>query len=91
MVKGLTRRVVVIKSPDPRIFEEAIFLVREDGAGRTGVTNEEILREARDVAESYVREQNGRRLFAKLPPGACALLGAGGTAVLWLLTECFIL
>ena len=30
MIKGVSRRVVVVKSPDPRIFEQAIFIVRED-------------------------------------------------------------
>jgi len=30
MVKGVARRVVVVKSPDPKQFEQAIFLLRED-------------------------------------------------------------
>ena len=30
MVKGVARRVVVVKSPDPKQFEQAIFLLREE-------------------------------------------------------------
>ena len=35
-VKGVARRVVIVSDPDPTVFEEAIFVVREDfGGGRT--------------------------------------------------------
>ena len=30
MVKGITRQVILVKSPDPKLFEEAIFLVKEE-------------------------------------------------------------
>ena len=30
VVKGTARRVIVVRSPDPNVFEEAIFLVKED-------------------------------------------------------------
>ena len=33
MVKGITRRVIVADSPDPQIFEQAIFILRTDGGG----------------------------------------------------------
>lgn len=87
MVKGTTRRVVVIKSPDPRIFDEAIFIVKEDSA-RGGVTNEQILREAQDTAEKYILSQKMPREkpFFRLPPYAFLALGAGAVAVMWLLT-----
>ena len=29
MVKGITRQVILVKSPDPKLFEEAIFIVKE--------------------------------------------------------------
>ena len=58
MVKGITRRVVVIKSPDQNIFDEAVFIVREDALHR-GVTNSEILRDAQDAAEGALRAPEG--------------------------------
>ena len=42
MVKGISRRVVVVDSPDQRFFEQAIFIVRNDAAGE-GVTAKELL------------------------------------------------
>ncbi|MEG1918337.1 MAG: translation initiation factor 2, partial [Oscillospiraceae bacterium] len=53
MVKGISRRVVVVNSPDPRIFEQAIFIVRNDALMRDGVSAQEIVEEARRVAKSY--------------------------------------
>ena len=51
MVKGISRQIIVVKTPDPRFFEQAIFILREDALGKTGVTDEEILREAGRVAD----------------------------------------
>ena len=34
MVKGITRQVILVKSPDPRLFEEAIFIVKEEALAR---------------------------------------------------------
>ena len=28
MVKGINRQVIVVKSPDPKLFDQAIFLLR---------------------------------------------------------------
>ena len=49
MVKGISRRVVVVDSPDQRFFEQAIFIVRNDAAGE-GVTARELVEEARPAA-----------------------------------------
>ena len=51
VVKGITRQVILVKSPDPRLFEEAIFIVKEEALNREGVTTEQIMREARQAAD----------------------------------------
>ena len=84
MVKGIARRVVMIKSPDPKIFDEAIFIVRDEAARRPGVTTEELLREARDVAESFVRQRRGAK--RTVPWWAWAAMGAGCMGLIWLVT-----
>ena len=86
MVKGITRRVVVIKSPDPHVFDEAIFIVKEDAFHR-GVTNDEILREAQDTAANYIKSCRGKGILAKLPPPAFTAIGAAATGLVWLLTQ----
>ena len=40
MLKGTNRRVIVVRSPDRRFFEEAIFIVREGVLSKGGVTPE---------------------------------------------------
>lgn len=55
MVKGISRRVIVVRTPDPRFFEQAIFFLREDVFHREGVTDEQVLSEARQVAAGYIR------------------------------------
>ena len=77
MVKGTSRQVIVVHSPDPKLFEQAIFILREDAKG---VTNEALLKEAnlairRPVAES----KSGWWLYST--GWACA--GAGVMALLW--------
>ena len=36
MVKGTSRRVIVVDSPDTELFEQAIFIVRNDAMNRNG-------------------------------------------------------
>lgn len=86
MVKGITRRVVMIKSPDPQLFDEAIFIVRDEGTRKSGVTYEEILRQAQNVAENYVKSKKNPPRLLRLPPFVYALIGAGAVGILWLIT-----
>ena len=83
MVKGISRRAVVVDSPDPRIFEQAIFIVRNDALSPGGVTPEQVVREACRVARGYA--QGRRRRWEALPALAHAALGAGGIGLIWLL------
>jgi len=53
VVKGTARRIVVVKSPDKRIFEEAIFIVREEYLSSAGVSRGELLKEAQNAAKNY--------------------------------------
>ena len=83
MVKGLTRRVVIVDAPDPTLFEQAIFIVRNEVFAREGVTPEQVITQARRVAQGYAE---GRRRRCPLRSLACTALGAGGMGLVWLLT-----
>lgn len=76
MVKGTSRRVVIVRSPKPEVFDEAIFILR-DGAGGRGVTADDLLSEALRTAEEYAfSEGHKKRSFLyRLPP--VLLLAAG--------------
>lgn len=87
MVKGVSRRVIVIKSPDLHIFDEAIFIVKEDALREGGVTGEEIIKQAQEVADNYVRFHLKKRWLSKLPAPAFAAFGAAFTALVWVVTQ----
>ena len=54
MVKGTAKRVIVVKSPDKKVFEEAIFIVREDYMRTSGMTQSKLMDEARAAAGGYL-------------------------------------
>ena len=88
MVKGISRRVVVVDSPDQRYFEQAIFIVRNDAAGE-GVTAQALVEEARRVARNYAGVDHGRfsRAWRELTPAVYTLIGAGGIGLVWMLAS----
>lgn len=83
VVKGVSRQVIVVKSPDPRLFEQAIFIVKEDAFGK-GVTADDVLQEARRVADGYIRRNTRwNRMWRKIPAPVYAAAGALLTTVCW--------
>ena len=86
VVKGVSKRIIEIPSPDPRIFEKAFFIVREDFVGQTGLSEKDILRQARQAAAGYARAERPLRrgLLARLRPAVYAAAGAALTALAWL-------
>lgn len=76
MVKGISKRVVVVQPEDSAVFEQAIFIVR-DGE------RQDIIKEARAVAEQYLRQSSQRvRRYRRRFTGLQMLLSAGGGALL---------
>lgn len=84
MVKGVSRRVIVIRSPDKELFEEAIFIVNEDSYKEKGVTGEMIVREAQAVADRYIKDNLSKRRLPKLPPLFYSAAGAVFTGLIWI-------
>ena len=81
MVKGISRQVIVVHSPDPKLFEQAIFILKEDAQG---VTDEQLLKEARQAVRFPSRERS-RKLYLYGPVWACA--GAVLTGLVWLISS----
>ena len=76
MVKWTTRQVILVKSPDPKLFEEAIFLVREEALAREGVSADQVIRQARQAADGYLK---GSRVWNRRLSGLSGpLWGAAG-------------
>lgn len=87
MVRGTSRRVIVVESPDTNLFEQAIFIVRNDALSREGVTAQQLVDEACRVARSYTRAHAPRRRFPRSPsPVVWGAAGALAIALAWLAT-----
>ena len=81
MVKGISRQVIVVHSPDPKLFEQAIFILKNEAVEK-GITEEALLKEA----QSLIRPGQGkkRKLRYYGPVWACG--GAVVTGMVWLLS-----
>ena len=80
MVKGVSRQVIVVHSPDPKLFDQAIFILKEEAVGQ-GITEEALLKEARQVIRGSV---NKKKTDLYGPVWACG--GALATGLVWLPT-----
>lgn len=85
MVKGISKQVIVVHSPDRKLFEQAIFILNENAVGKDAVTDEMLLKEARQAIRSPEMGKKRRRFAG--PVWACG--GALATGAVWLLTLLF--
>ena len=74
MVKGVSRQVIVVRPQDGKLYEQAIFILKEDAQD---VTDDMLLREAVQLAARPKKKWAG-------VVWACS--GAACTAAAWLLT-----
>lgn len=82
MVKGVTRQVIVMQSPDPKLFDQAIFILKDEALGE-GITDEQLLQEARQV----IRGTSGKGKKGRFLHGVLyAAAGAAATGAVWLAT-----
>jgi len=83
MVKGVSKQVIVVQSPDRKLFEQAIFILKED---MTGVTDAMLLKEAQKALHPPARVgKKPNRLYGPV----CACGGAAIMGLVWLLTLLF--
>ena len=87
MVRGTSRRVIVVDSPDTELFEQAIFIVRSDVSTRSGVTAQKLVDEACRVARSCGGARpRSRNLLRRGSPALWCSIGAGCIALIWLIS-----
>ena len=80
MVKGTSRQVILVQSPDKELFEQAIFILKDDAAG---VTEEQLMKEAQRLIRNP-KMDGKKRIFYFGPAWACA--GAVLTGLVWMIT-----
>ena len=86
MAKGISRQVIVVQSPEPELFEQAIFILKDSAVGE-GITDEQLLKEAKQAIRSGNKPEGRRQLL--LYGAVWASGGALLTAITWLLTVLF--
>ena len=82
MVKGISRQVIVVHSPGEELFEQAIFILRDEAVGK-GVTDEMLLKQAQKAIHGGP-ERKRRKLWLYGPVWACG--GAAVMGIAWLFT-----
>ena len=83
MVKGISRQVIVVHAPEPKLFEQAIFILKEDALGQEGVTDELLMQEAKKLIRSS-GDGKKRKILLYGPVWAC--FGALLTGIAWILS-----
>ena len=82
MLKGISRQVLVVQSPEPKLFEQAIFILNEHAVGE-GITEDMLLKEARQAIRGYNKVGKKRHFY--LYGAVWASAGALLTSLVWLL------
>ena len=85
MVKGISRQVIVVPSPDKKLFDQAIFILKDDAVSE-GISDDALLRQARQVLRGGAEE---KKKSAALTGILCALGGALLKGADWALTILF--
>lgn len=81
MVKGTSRRVIVVDSPDPKLFEQAIFIVKNDAFSQEGVTSQQVLGEACRIARNCAASQTAPPpIWRRVPVWGWVAMAAGVAA-----------
>lgn len=86
MVKGVSKQVIVVNSPERELFDQAIFILSDDAVKRNGITNERLLAEANKLIRGQGRSD---RKYDYRIAAFSMLLGALSTAVIWILATIF--
>ena len=82
MVKGTSRQVIVVHGNEDKLFEQAIFILRDSALGESGISDESLLREAKSYLDPPVRP---RRKWRYSGP----VWGAAGAGIAWILSLFF--
>lgn len=83
MVKGISRQVIVVHSPDQKLFEQAIFILNDEAVAK-GVTDDMLLKSA----DKLLRDnQNGKKRGLLVYGSVWAGIGVLATTLVWLITS----
>ena len=76
MVKGISRQIILVHSPDTKLFEQAIFILKDNS---DDITDDMLLREAKRIINAPTKRKSW------VGP-IWAVAGAVATGFIWLIT-----
>ena len=80
MVKGVSRQVILVQSPGEELFDQAIFILKDDAVGQ-GITDEMLLKQAQRAIQGRPAKQ---KPWLYCPVWACG--GSAVTGIAWLVS-----
>lgn len=83
MVKGSSRQVIVVKSPQETLFEQAIFFVKEEALQQTGYSHQSVVAQAQKIARDYSQNDGIFTSSLGIHGGLWMILGASIASFLW--------
>ena len=87
MVKGISRQVIVVNGSDQKLFDQAIFILKDDIVARGGITDEALLKEA----GALIRNGKGFKPDFVRFGLFWAMVGSVAASALWLSVACVVL
>lgn len=83
MVKGVSRQVIVVQGGNEKLFDQAIFILKDSALGK-GITDDALLKEAQRAIHGREEEKVSRSWYCCGPVWAAG--GAVVTGLIWLIT-----
>jgi hypothetical protein len=79
LVQGISKQVIVLQPKDEDVFEQAIFILKQDALAKGGVTDAVLMKQARQATGS--RCMNNSRSWLKYLIGG--VIGTAITCAAW--------
>lgn len=83
MVKGISKQVIVVQSPDREIFDQAIFILSDDAVKRKSYSDEKLIYEANRILKAQSKHHQSRGVYYGM---LYFVIGSFLTGMVWLLT-----
>lgn len=89
MVKGIAKRVVMVKSLKRSIFEQAIFVIKDEAYANGKLSADKILSEASGIAERYLSTKKHSSKQTEFYLILSAVAGGAFVGIIWALFGLF--
>ena len=72
----------MVRYPEAGVFEQALFVVRDDAATARGITADDVIAEACRISQNHTRIPSRKNL----PPLVYSIIGGAAVGAAWILS-----